>query len=110
MGMRWTPEAHAVLRKRFRKSTDAELATLLGCSVSAIRNQAFKLGLRRPAGTPSRRGTNKGRSWTRADDSSLRYFHARACTVHELARVLKRSVPAIHSRAKRLGLRDGATT
>ena len=94
----WTAEELSFLRREYPFRTAGEIAAALGRSKRSVRNQAYKLGLRKGA---------KGKPWTAEELSFLRREYPFR-TAGEIAAALGCSQNAVWDQAHRLGLRKRA--
>lgn len=101
---RWTPEQLVRLREVWGTMKDAQVASTLGKTVSAVRLKATALKLREEKG--KRAGTRSGETtfpWTK-DEEMVLYNNAGLCSIFELLELLPRRTRAsIENRCRRLG-------
>ena len=103
--MRWLECEDAHLRKHWKRRKPEQMATELGRSVSAVKRRARELGLGKGWIAPHRRGYVAYSMWTPERDAEMLRLLG-TVDDDELARMIGRSVGAIHSRLSVLAARE----
>lgn len=103
--MKWLECEDAHLRKYWKRRKPAQLATELGRSIAAVRARALRLGLGKGWQPDYKRGYENITLWTPERDAEMLALLGTVDDV-ELARMLGRSVGAIHSRLDVLAERE----
>ena len=103
--MRWLECEDAHLRKYWKRRKPVQLAAELGRSVAAVRARAYKLVLGKGWQPEHRRGYVAHSAWTPERDAEMLRLFGTVDDV-ELARMIGRSVGAIHSRLNVLAERE----
>lgn len=98
---RWSHEDLEQLRAQYATSDPEDIARELKRSQGAIREQAKRLGLRRPPRPTPR----SDRRWASDEVTKLRVLHARECHMEDVARALGRSWSSVVKKASQIGLR-----
>ena len=93
----WTKEQDQLLQEELsRGSSVAEIANLLGRSISSIKNRRHRLGIKSTL--------NPKRSWTSEEELLLRSLVSQGTSIVDIAETLERSVIAVRGKAYKLDL------
>lgn len=103
--MKWLECEDAHLRKYWRRRKPGQLAVELGRSVAAVQARAYKLVLGKGWQPDYKRGYVAHSTWTPERDAEMLRLLGTVNDV-ELARMIGRSVGAIHSRLSVLAVRE----
>ena len=98
-GYKWTPEEDALLKELYPECPIPEIAKRLGRTVSAVKNHAHQLGIRRKNYLE-----NLEERWTAEELQLLRELYSTCESTRELAEKIGRSPNAVMGKANSIGL------
>ena len=89
----FTKEEDAFIRSNYRTMPNRDIAQALHWSVQQIRNRACRIGCAKPL-----------KRWNKKEDAIVRRGHRNGERLDAVAKTLRRGVPEVSSRARKLGI------